>query len=649
MKMSRNVLYYGEDRPLPERRLLRAGPLTAVYEDGDLRYVRLRDREILRRVYVSVRDRNWDTILPRLSNVAIMSGDDTFRISYDAENVANGIDFFWRGVIEGQADGTITFSMEGEARSTFLRNRIGFCVLHPIRECAGQPCRVEKVDGNVEEGTLPLHIAPHQPYADMRAISHLVATDLWAEVRFSGDIFEMEDQRNWTDASYKTYCTPLSLPFPVEVKQGTRIAQSVTLTLRGEVPFDAHVEPSSRVTFVLGQALGPLPRIGLGLASHGGRLTPHEVERLKALNLAHLRADLWLARDDWEATLARAIGEARALGVPLELALILSDAAEDQIKALLAAMNAAARSARPRVSRWLIFHQDEKSTTERWIRLARELLGGWQPDVPLVSGTNHFFAELNRNRPPAELLDGIAYSVNPQVHAFDIASLVENLAAQADTVESARQFSANRPIIVSPVTLRMRMNPNATAAEPEPGPGELPTRVDVRQMSLFGAGWTLGSLKYLAESGTASVTYYETTGWLGVMETEAGSPLPDRFRSERGTVFPMYHVFADVGAFANGQVVSARSSDPLTVDGLAIQQNGRTRILLANFTDQPQTVDLGALADRAAVRQIDETNAEIAMRDPESFRDQAGTIVSSDQGNLTVTLRPYAVACVDTI
>ena len=55
----------------------------------------------------------------------------------------------------------------------------------------------------------------------MRAISHEVVPGLMAEVRFEGETFEMEDQRNWTDASYKTYCTPLSLPYPVEVKEGT--------------------------------------------------------------------------------------------------------------------------------------------------------------------------------------------------------------------------------------------------------------------------------------------------------------------------------------------------------------------------------------------------------------------------------------------
>ena len=48
-------------------------------------------------------------------------------------------------------------------------------------------------------------------------------------------------------------------------------------------------------------------------------------------------------------------------------------------------------------------------------------------------------------------------------------------------------------------------------------------------MSLFGAAWTLGSLKYLCESETHSLTYYETTGWRGVMEIEFGSNVPEKF------------------------------------------------------------------------------------------------------------------------
>jgi hypothetical protein len=90
--------------------------------------------------------------------------------------------------------------MDGEARSTFRRNRIGFCILHPA-DCAGVACRVTQVNGAVEETTFPQAISAHQPFFNIQSIAQRVTPTLWAEVQFSGDIFEMEDQRNWTDAS----------------------------------------------------------------------------------------------------------------------------------------------------------------------------------------------------------------------------------------------------------------------------------------------------------------------------------------------------------------------------------------------------------------------------------------------------------------
>jgi hypothetical protein len=59
-----------------------AGPLTLLYEAGELRAVRLGEREVLRRVYVAVRDRNWGTILPTFSEVRIERGDDRFAIGF---------------------------------------------------------------------------------------------------------------------------------------------------------------------------------------------------------------------------------------------------------------------------------------------------------------------------------------------------------------------------------------------------------------------------------------------------------------------------------------------------------------------------------------------------------------------------------------
>ena len=628
--------------PNAEQLTLRAGPLSLIYVAGDLRYIKLGEHELLRRLYVAVRDRNWGTVPAVLSNVRAEVGPDSFRIGYDAEHTQGDVDFAWRGSITGDARGTITFTMDGVARSTFLRNRIGLCVLHPMDDCAGRPCVVEQVDGTREQGVFPRFISPHQPFQKMRAIAHEVVPGVWAEVRMSGDTFEMEDQRNWTDASYKTYSTPLSLPFPVEVAAGTRIAQSVTLNLRGEIPAPRAEAPG--LHFTLGEhSGGALPRIGLGSASHGQPLTPTESARLKALHLAHLRVDLRLSEPAYPSTLRRAATEARVLGVELEIALFLSDAARDELRVLRAQLE----QVQPPVCTWLVFHAKEKSTTARWVRLAREVLADYAPSARLGGGTNAYFTELNRERPPVADLELVSYSINPQVHAFDDASLVETLQGQAATVESARRFCGALPLAISPVTLKPRFNPNATDAATEPAPGVLPAEVDARQASLFGAGWTAGSLKYLSESGVYSVTYYETSGWRGVMETARGSPLPEAFPSLPGTVFPLYHVLADIGEFAGGAVIPTVSIDPLLVDGLALSKNGRTRIVLANLTATAQEVTLHHLPARAEIRYLDGSNADAAMRSPEDFRARAGEPLQTMAGMLEIKLRPHALARID--
>ena len=246
-----------------------------------------------------------------------------------------------------------------------------------------------------------------------------------------------------------------------------------------------------------------------------------------------------------------------------------------------------------------------------------------------------------------DALDLVCYSINPQVHAFDNSSLIETLEAQAVTVESARQFTDGVPIAVTPVTLLARFNPNATGPEPEPAPGELPAQVDVRQISLFGAGWTLGSIKYLSESGASSVTYYETSGWRGVMETAGGSTLPEKFRSLPGAVFPLYHILADVGEFAGGEVLVSKSSDPLKVEGVALCKNGRTRTLLANLTPDSQQIKVQNLTETVRVRRLDETNTQTAMESPEAFRAERGELLQTTNGALELNLLPYAIAQID--
>ena len=120
----------------------------------------------------------------------------------------------------------------GEARSAFLRNRVGLVVLHPAgRRRRGRPGPAHRRRGS-SEGRWPEAISPHQPFVDVAGFDW-TTEGLAARLDLAGDVFETEDQRNWTDASFKTYSTPLALPFPVPVAVGDRVHQRVRLAVVG--------------------------------------------------------------------------------------------------------------------------------------------------------------------------------------------------------------------------------------------------------------------------------------------------------------------------------------------------------------------------------------------------------------------------------
>ena len=135
---------YGQAEPPAGLIPLRAGPLTMLYDpaSGMLRRIKHGDREVLRGIYAAVRDRNWGTVPGVIHETAREMGEQFFHIEFESLHRQGEIHFVWRGVIHGAADGRIRYEFDGEARKSFLRNRIGFCVLHPIAECAGQQLQV---------------------------------------------------------------------------------------------------------------------------------------------------------------------------------------------------------------------------------------------------------------------------------------------------------------------------------------------------------------------------------------------------------------------------------------------------------------------------------------------------------------------------
>src|SRR5271165_7268089 len=123
------------------------------------------------------------------------------------------------------------------------------------RTAQWQRLKVSHVDGRESDTRFPRVISPSQPVFDIRALSHEVASGLWATCRMEGDAFEMEDQRNWTDASYKTYVRPLALPWGYTLVNGSRHEQSVRLSFAGAFQ-PSRARPAEPATVRLGADLG---------------------------------------------------------------------------------------------------------------------------------------------------------------------------------------------------------------------------------------------------------------------------------------------------------------------------------------------------------------------------------------------------------
>jgi hypothetical protein len=625
---------------------LRAGPLTLELDGADLRYVAYNGHELVRRIYTAVRDLDWDTIEGRIVSREIDAREDAFDVRIELEHRSGDIAFDCTLEASGTEDGLVSYVMRGRAVRSFEFAKIGLNLHHPIDGLAGRRYSGTSVDGPIH-GWMPNWIHPQihlradlwdlpifPPVTDL-TLAHECGT---VKLDF-GEPYETEDQRNWSDQSYKTYSMPAHLGYHHAISAADVMVQKIRLGFTrspGVVrrPRRAAGPPtSSDVTLTIGEPIGRrLPPLGLG---HSDPLDREQIEMMRVLRPAHLRLDVELADPDWRADLERRLSECHRIGAAAELALFL----DGDPRPALRELDAVARRTPVPVARVLVFRPDEETTSTAWVQLVRATL---ELKTPVGGGTNNYFNELNRSRPDLQPFDVVAYSVNPQIHAFDDRSLIENLEGQASQVESARTFTGDRHLAVTPVSLKPRFNAVATAPSTGIDAGALPANVDVRQPTLFAAAWTLGSIKHVAEAGADSITYYETSGPRGVVAGRV--PVPRPYPAPAGPVYPLYHPLVDACDLAGSEILACTSGEEPWVIGVAVRTESGTAILVANLTAGKLAVRFNAPAGAARVRALDEDSAETAAVAPASFRTATRLF---DQGAEALPLAQYATARID--
>jgi D-apionolactonase len=567
-----------EQLTAPHQPTLRAGGLTLTLDNGSVRYIRAGGRELLRSIYFALRDENWGTIPYRISHEEQRIADDSFELLFEATHYQEDTDVLrWQVGIVGTSENMLTVSIEGEVLQPFRRNRAGFCVLHPILECAGQPVSITQPDGTVAHDTYPLHLDPERFFPYIQAMHWQTSAGAEVRLAFEGDAFETEDQRNFGDGSYKTFCTPLAQPFPVQLMPGDKIQQRISLTVSGLREEDSS-EKTEVITLTPGPETYPLPAIGTLYALTDVPISETDIEALQALHLAHLRAEIDLDRADWADTLLAAATQAGQIGAALFVSLTVgAEQPRKGSESLRGLKNLLAFAAEHqlRIAELLLFQRGTYGTPTALLQQAAPLIRAQWPDCQIGAGVQSNYTELARNRFEATDLDFVSYAFQPQEHAFDNLSLIENSESQTSAVASARALYPGKRVYVSPVTLRKRFNPYAL--DHASRFTELPeaAQTDPRLGTEFGAGWTLNVLKTIAEADADALTLFRATGPLGIVQS---GPLP------------VYTLLQTIAAFRGGQLKSVTSSGKLAVNGLLLTKADQTTWLIANHTPKPVIV-----------------------------------------------------------
>lgn len=373
-------------------------------ESGQLRYLRIGPYELLRGIYGSVRRPDWGTVVPKIESFKLDKKRGSFVCTFEAIHKDDKMDFSWKGRIEGklieETHVEIEYEFEGTVPVEQKTNRLGLCLLHPA-SLKGIPVEIEHQKDACEMMSFPKLIKPDQPFKDTKAITYELTKGVGIRIELYGDGFETEDQRNYGDASYKTYCHPQEWGSPYVVKQGQVISQRAKLIISLGGYKDEEPTPVATEGYL--PSLGTLFKRAISIPEMG---------KIMKLGLTHAQA----ATEGFE--------QAKLLGGPVFL--------QTQTASIPNSLSPDDGILFTSIGNWKNLNN---------VRGAKKLLAaqGW-------------FIELNGVRPHFDEIDGAALGLQPKTHQFDTETMMECAWCIPDQAETARYIGA-KTIVTGPVRL----------------------------------------------------------------------------------------------------------------------------------------------------------------------------------------------------
>ena len=424
---------------------MRQNPLSNVVKHGSIGPVWFEGRELIRRLFVTVRDEQWQEIAPKEWTSDIDELSATVFIS--ARHVSDLVDFAWKATLKMAAGGReLMFGFTGKSLRDMTLCRLGLVILHPVEWMIGAEICAEN-SKSVQSLRVPNVISPQpivdgipaamtQPFSMLRIERSGLGK---LEFRFEGDLFELEDQRNWGDSTFKTYCTPLRMGFPRFVRSGTSISHRVRATFSPSRPCDSPT--SSRLRKAIPRTQSAFPKIG--------RVRRPADTRGDEEGPSWRHFQVRVGDDGDLAELIRSLAQ-NTSSTRLEFALVPQDDPRS-LRSILSQLS----EHRHRIERLLVYGAGSSIPISAVLERLRAAMEEFRAlgDVPVLSATQGYFVEFNRaERFPAPI-SGIAFPLTATVHADDADTVVDNVVTIRDMADTARGLLRDPQIALAPLAL----------------------------------------------------------------------------------------------------------------------------------------------------------------------------------------------------
>jgi len=400
----------------------------------------------------------------------------------------------------------VTFELVVEARVDVAR--AGPCVLHEPPEVgavisAGPPLSEISV-------LVPAHISARPIVSGFHRL-RLPADGAIVTIEFDGGTYETEDQRNWGDATFKSYCPPVSVERPLRLAPGRRAAFGATLLVEDAAPGAVR-----RAPVAVGATPGDLAELGacipvakpppIGLTHPGGELDGTALSRIAEVRPAFVHLLVDFEDDDWSVRLRRDLDVAKQLAGCAVLTVDCPRGREAQLARLASACSGVADTVFP-------FGSEEPITSDRLADAGRRAFEG--SGIRVGAGTRGHFASLNVAGRVPDAAEVVEVALAGAAHDDDRRALTTGPASFAAILADARRIAAGRELYLGPVGLAPTFDswspPGAALGVRAAWDG-----AHRRHASRFGAAWAVAAYAALAPLGPARVCLAGTVGGRGV-------------------------------------------------------------------------------------------------------------------------------------